>query len=76
MMKSEKVHEGRHEVGSGFKEEHCAGLDRLHGNDQDEGCNTGVRPLRRKRDPCADGTDEAGVRMRHMVCVHEQLVGS
>ena len=34
----------------------------------------------RKRDPCADGTDEAlvvsRVRMRHMGCVHEQLVGS
>ena len=58
---------------SGFKEQHCAGLDRLHGNDQEEF-------LRRKRDPCADGTDEAlvvsGVRMRHMGCVHEQLVGS
>ena len=75
-----KMHEGPHEMISGFKEQLCAALNRLFGNDQDVGCNTGVRRLRRKRDPCADGTVEAlvvsGVRMRNIECVGEQLVGS
>ena len=44
-----KIHEGQYEMISGFKEQHCAALNRLHGNDQDEGCNAGVRRLRRKR---------------------------
>ena len=75
-----KIHEGVYEMISGFKEQNCAALNRLLGNYQDVGCNTGVRRLRRKRDPCADGTVEAmvvsGVRTRNIGCVGEQLVGS
>ena len=73
------MHEGPHEMISGFKEQLCAALNRLFGNDQDVGCNTGVRRSRPKRDPCADGTVEAlvvsGVRMRNTGCVSRTVGG-